>query len=34
MTCSLCLCTEDTVIQDFLWIDSCAKLADKVKQTL
>lgn len=27
------VCTEDTLIQDFLWIDSCAKLADKVKQT-
>lgn len=22
--------TEDEVIQDFLWVDSCAKLADKV----
>ena len=24
---------EDDIIQDFLWVDSCAKLADKVKQT-
>ena len=22
--------TEDDVIQDFLWVDSCAKVADKV----
>ena len=24
------VCAEDDVIQDFLWVDSCAKLADKV----
>ena len=23
-------CAEDDVVQDFLWVDSCAKVADKV----
>ena len=23
--------TEDDVVQDFLWVDSCAKVADKVR---
>lgn len=27
---ALLVSTEDEIIQDFLWIDSCAKLADKV----
>ena len=32
----VCLCVihlhlpEDDVVQDFLWVDSCAKVADKV----
>ncbi len=26
--------TEDEIIRDFLWIDSCAKLADKVSKWL
>ena len=30
--CGVCtfVCSEDDVVQDFLWVDSCAKVADKV----
>ena len=30
----LSLNTEDDVVQDFLWVDSCAKVADKVSTEL
>jgi len=27
---TLCVVADDDAIQDFLWIDSCAKIADRV----